>query len=122
MADEKPLKLFIFAVDSYGAATSFDHGETDIDMDQTPVIVGHQYAKSLDEAKRAMAEELADSHLELETEKPDFYTDDPEAYDKLTAEQMQEVDEWDREMERIEDQLQFFELAIDGEHSTYFMS
>lgn len=117
MADKK---LWIFAIQSYGAMASFDRGETDEDFDQEPVIVGHQYAIGLTEAKREMAEEIASDRLSID--KPKFYTDDSEAYEKLTSEQMDACTEYDNKIEDIEDELQFFELVVGGEHSTYFMS
>lgn len=107
--------LWIFAVQSYGAMSSFDNGETNEDFDQEPVIVGHQYAPNRHEALNAMAEELASNLWGLE--KPDFYDKD-----EPTDEEQEEISEYDDKIDSIKNELQFFELVVGGEHTTLFMS
>lgn len=116
MEESEQKRLWIFAVQSYGAMSSFDGGETDIDFDQEPVIVGHQYAKSLADAKKAMAEELAEN--EVDVEKPE----EPSYDDSDTDEVLEAWSEWEEQIDSILNELQFFELALDGQHSTWFAS
>lgn len=107
------MRLWTFAVESYGAQASFDHGETNEDFDGSNVIVGHQYAGSLSEAKQAMAEELAENAGFEKPEEPDMEDDNVDVSDWA---------EWEEQIESIKDMLLFFELAPDGQHNTMFLS
>lgn len=115
MSEQEPKKLFIFAVQSYGAMTSFDGGATDIELDQEATMVGHQYADSLDEALQAMAEEIASDHLD--TEKPDFYDKED-----ATDEEENEITKYDDLLDDIKRELEHFELVMGGQHSTLFLN
>lgn len=107
------LRLWIFAVQSYGAQVSFDNGDTDEDFDGQPIIVGHQFATDSHQALELMAEELADN---MGNVKPEFY-DDSEGDEQET-----EVVEYDEYIDNIKNELQYFELVAGGDHTTLFMS
>jgi hypothetical protein len=106
-------KLWIFAVQSYGAQASFDGGESYEDFDQEPVIVGHQYAKSLSMAAEAMAQEVAENVMGIS--KPDFYDkEDP------TDEEDKAIVDYNETVEGIQGDLMHFELVVGNNHSIFF--
>lgn len=108
------MKLFIFGVQSFGGQASFDDGEEYVDMDNETTHIGHQFAETLDEAINAMVEEIAENRLDLvKPDEPDWDADDVDSTD---------WDEWQSSIDGIRSELQHFELVINGQHSTYFMS
>jgi len=110
------VRLWIFAIDSFGASVSVDGGETEEDADQAPVIVGHQFAPSVYRAKHAMALELAG---EWDYDVPEKFE---KADDNTTAAEWDEISAFDDRLDEIKAELQCYELVIGGEHSTLFIN
>ena len=99
--------LYAFILQQYGGQWSLD-GEEFEDLDGEPCIVGFQRADTLDEARNAMVEDLADRF------------DYPKLIKEKSEDGEEEYEPWPKEWLRLRDELGWFALQ-DGGHSGLLM-